>query len=321
MYAKGEGAILLDMDTMIDLHCDTIYHVLDDHKDFVHNDLSVDIEKLEANHRSTQCFAMFVHLGRQESPWKRVNELHDEFVRQMELHKDRICQVRTAREIHQNQKCGAILTTEEGGILEGELGRVATLASWGVRSFTLTWNFENELAWPNSKDPIVMAKGLKEKGIEAVGLLEQNHIIVDVSHLNDGGFWDVVKYSTKPFWASHSNARAVTGATRNMSDSMIRALSDKGGVMGLNFCPSFLSDDGLHESRVDDMVRHVLHERNVGGSQVLAIGTDFDGIGGTLELKSVAEMDRLRDRLAKAGLSQSELDAMWSGNALRVLSA
>lgn len=305
---------------MIDLHCDTIFHILDDKLSLVHNELSVDIEKLEANHKSTECFAMFVHLGK-ENPWKRVNDLHDEFVRQMELNKDRIVQVRSAEEIAANPKCGAILTTEEGGILEGNLDRIATLAEWGVRSFTLTWNFENELAWPNSKDPAVMARGLKEKGIEAIGLLEKHHIIVDVSHLNDGGFWDVVKYSTKPFWASHSDARAITGASRNMSDSMIRALSDKGGVMGLNFCTAFLSDDGKHESRIEDMVRHVLHEYKVGGSQVLAVGTDFDGIGGKLEIKDVSEMDRLRDRLAKAGLSQSELDAMWSGNAMRVLSA
>lgn len=309
------------MDTMIDLHCDTIYHVCDEKTDLLKNDYSVDIEKLEKNHKSTQCLAMFVYLEQGKSPWKRVNELHDTFVRQMALHQDRIRQVRTPKEIQSNPLCGAILTTEEGGIIEGDLARIQTLADWGVRSFTLTWNFENELAYPNSKDPAIMQKGLKEKGIEAVSELEKHHIIVDVSHLNDGGFWDLVKCATKPFWASHSNCRAVTGATRNLTDDMIKALSDKGGCMGLNFCPSFLSDDGKHESRIEDMVRHVLHARQVGGKEVLAIGTDFDGIGGKLEIGDVGQMDRLRDALSKAGLSQSELDDMWSRNALRVLDA
>ncbi len=309
------------MDTMIDLHCDTIYHILDDSLRLASNILSVDLDKLEQNHRSTQCFALFVQLGAQESPWQRACALHDEFVRQMEKHANRIRQVYSAKEICENKKCGAILTTEEGGILEGDLTRIGVLASWGVRSFTLTWNYENELAYPNSKDPLVMARGLKEKGIEALRLLEEHHIVVDVSHLNDGGFWDVVRHSTKPFWASHSNARAVTDSTRNMSDAMIRALSEKGGVMGLNFCPSFLTDDGKHESRIEDMVRHVLHERNVGGAEVLAIGTDFDGIGGRLEIEHVGEMEKLRDALGKAGIPQSDLDAMWSENALRVLSS
>lgn len=307
------------MDTMLDLHCDTIYHVCDEGKDLLANDLSVDIGQLEKNHNSTQCIAMFVHLQPGQSPWERVNRLHDTFVAQMQAHHDRIRQVRTVKEIKANRLCGAILTTEEGAILEGRLERIATLEQWGVRSFTLTWNFENELAFPNSKDADVMGKGLKPLGVEAVAELERHHIVVDVSHLNDGGFWDVVRCATRPFWASHSNARAVTDVPRNLSDAMIRALSDKGGVMGLNFCPSFLSNDGKRESRIDDMVRHVLHERNVGGSQVLAIGTDFDGIKGSLEIPRIGSMDRLRDALAKAGLSQSELDGMWSANALRVL--
>lgn len=305
---------------MIDLHCDTIYRVLDDGKELAENDLQVDIGKLEKNHYSTQCFALFVNLKGGVSPWKRANDLHDCFTSQMEKNRSRIAQVRTAREIRENAKCGAILTTEEGGIIEGNLERIATLASWGVRSFTLTWNYENELAYPNSRDASVMEKGLKPLGIEAVAELERCGIIVDVAHLSDGGFWDVAKYAKKPFWASHSNSRAVTRVPRNLTDAMLRALADHGGVAGLNFCASFLTDDGSHESRVADIVKHVLHERDVAGSSVLAIGTDFDGIAGTKpEIANISQMDRLRDALAKAGLSQSELDGMWSGNALRVL--
>ena len=308
------------MDTMIDLHCDTILQLEAD-DNLCENKLSVDIKKLERNHNSTQCFALFVKKDETSSPWRSVCDLHDRFMKEMERNKGRIRQVRTVEEIVSNPLPGAILTTEEGAILEGDLSRIATLQSWGVRSFTLTWNFENELAYPNSEDPEIMAKGLKAKGIEAIGELERRHIIVDVAHLNDGGINDVLRYSTKPFWASHSNSRAMTNVPRNLTDEQLRLMADKGCVAGLNFCASFLCDDGMHVSRIADMVRHVLHIRSVAGASVLAIGTDFDGIGGTLELPSVDRMDRLRDALKKAGLTETELDGMWAKNALRVLGA
>mgnify|MGYP001463934106 CR=1 FL=1 len=308
------------MKSMLDLHCDTILQ-LGENDHLYRNNLSVDIQKLEGNHNSTQCFALFVKKDEVKSPWKRVCDLHDRFLLELDSNKGKLRQVRTVEEIVSNKLPGAILTTEEGAILEGELGRIAILESWGVRSFTLTWNFENELAYPNSADPNVMAKGLKEKGIEAIGELEKRHIIVDVSHLNDGGIADVLKYSKKPFWASHSNSRAVTNVPRNLTDAQLRAMADKGCVAGLNFCSMFLTGDGKHESRVEDMVRHVLHIRSVAGASMLAMGTDFDGIGGKLELPTVDKLDILRDALSKAGLSETELDAMWRDNALRVLGA
>lgn len=89
--------------------------------------------------------------------------------------------------------------------------------------------------------------------------------------------------------------------------------------MGLNFAPAFLTEDGKRESRIRDMVRHVLHIRNVGGSGVLAIGSDFDGITGNLEIGTPARMPRLAHALKKAGLTVSEIEAMWQGNVRRVL--
>jgi membrane dipeptidase len=99
---------------------------------------------------------------------------------------------------------------------------------------------------------------------------------------------------------------------------MIRKIADAGGVVGLNFCPSFLSEAWEHSS-LESMARHMSHLRNVGGAEVLAIGTDFDGITGTLEIDHYTKMDRLWDALAKKGFSPTDLEGMWCGNALRVL--
>ena len=151
-------------------------------------------------------------------------------------------------------------------------------------------------------------------------------IIVDVSHLSDTGFWnvaDIMQQKGVPFVASHSNSREMTNHPRNMTDEMIKRLAECGGVMGLNLSPHFLNNNEPKDghSRIEDMVKHVLHIRKIGGSEVLSIGSDFDGIEGTLEVASPKDFDKLWEALSKAGLSQSELDKMWQYNARRVLEA
>ena len=310
---------------MIDLHCDTISALL--HKSpessLLDNLFSITESRLCKAGIGAQCFALFVHMRQiSVSPWEELNLLHDRFMSEME--RSSLVQMRSGREYDGTLK--AVLTTEEGGSLEGEISRLETLRNWGVMIFGLTWNYENELGWPNSADRNIMEKGLKEKGFEAVAECERLGITVDVSHLSDGGFWDVVRASAKPFMATHSNARAVTDVPRNLSDEMIRALSDKGGVMGLNLCPAFLYDmppglssSAMAESRIADMVRHVEHIYRTGGEDVLALGTDFDGIEGRLEIPSPDFLHLLFDALSCRGMAPSVIDKMREKNALRVL--
>jgi membrane dipeptidase len=200
--------------------------------------------------------------------------------------------------------------------VEGDLSRLAILKDWGVRMASLTWNHENDLGYPHTYSD----KSLKDLGIEAVSEMERLGIVVDVSHLSDGGFYSVLEHAKKPFVASHSNSRCCTPDSRNLSDEMLRSLGDVGGVVGLNFFPSFLSSD-REENPIANMVRHVRHMRNMGGSGILAIGTDFDGIVGTLAIADISGMEKLWYALLDAGFSNSELEGMWQKNALRVLSA
>ena len=151
-------------------------------------------------------------------------------------------------------------------------------------------------------------------------------MVIDVSHLSDGGFLNVAEFVKKtgmPFVASHSNARAITAHPRNLPDMYIRKLSEAGGVMGLNFASHFLSDtqppDG--ESRICDMVTHILHIRKIAGSEVLAIGSDFDGVESRMEIDSPAKMVMLYETLHQTGLSEDELEKIFYKNAQRVLTA
>lgn len=312
---------------MIDLHSDTIYRLWEEggEKSLSNNSFMIDKTRLEKGGVVGQCFALFTPMysdrvkSKELSPWGVVNELHDRFVK--EVTESCIPQMCKASDL-EDGKLHAILTTEEGAILEGDISRLSTLSSWGVKIFGFTWNYENELAYPNSKDESVMRMPLKEKGMEALSECEKLGILVDVSHLNDGGFYDIANRATKPFIATHSNSRAMTGSTRNLTDDMLKVLADKGGVAGLNLCPAFLRPNGddARVSRVGDMVRHVMHIYKVAGEDVLAIGTDLDGITGDLEIDSPDKLYLLHDALLEAGLSSRILDKFEFENAYRVLS-
>ena len=302
---------------IIDLHSDTIYRIWKDGGNLIRNDYSIDKAKLEKGDVLFQCFALFVPMyenvpesKRALSPWQILSELHSVFAE------------KTA-EAGIDDK--AVLTTEEGASIEGDISRLQTLKDWGVRIFGLTWNYENELGYPNSHDENVMGKGLKERGIEAVKECGRLGIAVDVSHLSDGGFWDVLRYAEGPVLATHSNARSIADVPRNLSDDSLRALADKGGVAGLNLCPAFLdvsfsTDDSNAMSRVSDAARHVMHIWKTAGEDILALGSDFDGIEGNLEISSPDRFYLLSDELEMQGMPISIIEKLFYRNAQRVLS-
>ena len=142
-------------------------------------------------------------------------------------------------------------------------------------------------------------------------------IIVDVSHLSDAGFYDVCRYSDRPFVASHSNARSVCGVARNLSDDMIRKLSDKGGVTGLNYCSAFIEDHNEEYTTIDKMVEHIRHIVDVGGIDCVGLGSDFDGIGNKLEIKDASGLPLLYEALKKY-YSEDEIEKIFYKNVLRV---
>ncbi len=314
---------------VVDMHCDTIGELWKAEKagkpiSLRSNSLHIDLEKMQKGDYLLQNFAMFVFLGREKDPLVNVLEMIDVYNRAMAENADLIAPVLKYEDIEKNRAAGKLsgmLTIEEGAVLKGNPYVVRSLYQLGVRMLTLTWNFENEIGYPNT---IVKAKnydpsrhyGLKPEGIEIVREMNRVGMIVDVSHLGDDGFWDVAKYCDGPFVASHSNARAVCNHTRNMTDDMIRTLADKGGVMGLNFCGDFLNPNG--KSRVEDMVRHAKHIINIGGSDILGLGTDYDGIDGDLELDHCDKMPLLAQEMEHQGFSTQQIEKIFHGNVLRL---
>lgn len=323
---------------VLDMHCDTISVLLDENlkgknKSLRSNDLSIDLNKMKQGDYLLQNFACFVCLGQVEDPVKRVHQLIDHYYEQINKNKDMIAPVLKYSDIEENEKNGlmsSLLTIEEGGVVANNLALLRNYYRLGVRMITLTWNYANGIGHPNfvsDKDMsfqdlkhINEKDGLTPFGIDYIQEMERLGIIVDVSHLSDAGFYDVLKYSKKPFVASHSNARAVCDVARNMSDDMILKLAERGGVMGINFCGDFLkqSDVGSEVSCVKDMINHIIYIKKLAGIDCIGLGTDFDGITSELEIKDASMMNQLAIALTNNGFTEEEIEKIFYKNVLRV---
>lgn len=168
-------------------------------------------------------------------------------------------------------KTAGLLTIENSKLLAASPDMVERIERAGVRMATLTWNAANPLGSGHETH-----QGLTPFGRSIVAALEARDIVVDVSHLNDEGFSDLVAIARKPFAASHSNARAVCNHPRNLTDDQFRAIRDAGGICGLNFHTAFLSED-TREVTPEDLIKHLEHWMEIGGEDVCALGSDYDG--------------------------------------------
>jgi membrane dipeptidase len=318
------------------MHCDSLLKGIDDHQLYDRPGNMLDVSRMILAGQGAQFFAVFF-------PPKPSDDVRPPAgVRPMPLSDDALFErarsllldtaaayssvlrmVYNAGDIRENMRAGlisALLTVEDGRAVNGDMARLGWFFNAGVRVMGLTWNAPNCFGHPNSPDPGAMALGLTEFGREAIHEMNTLGILIDVSHLSDGGFTDVAALSKKPFAATHSNCRALCGHPRNLTDGMIRMLASAGGVAGVNFMPGFLTSDGGRESRVEDICRHVLHFINTGGEDCVALGTDFDGIDGAFEIGQPTEMSKLFDALEQRGLSERQLEKFAFSNVLRVLS-
>lgn len=335
---------------IIDMHCDTISELYRKRKtgsreSLYSNEGHIDIGKLKAGGALLQNFALFIHMGSVENPLEEVLQMVDLYYEELEADKESLAPVYCYADIERNRsegKISALLTVEEGAVCKGKLSYLRDLHRLGVRMMTLTWNYPNEIGHPalHAERGYEMAEdgktdgekvpfykradrehGLTETGREFVAEMERIGMIIDVSHLSDAGFYDVLACTKKPFVASHSNARSVCPWVRNLTDDMIRKLAERGGVMGLNFCPDFLTEVSEGEPNpgtIAAITTHAKHIIRVGGIDCLGLGSDFDGIGGHSELPDYSYMPRLTEALQKAGLTSGEVDKILYKNVLRV---
>lgn len=328
----------------IDMHCDTLSEIWRGNAQSLEcNGLCVDLERLKKAGAKTQFFACFVNAAGSgsdvwERAWKNVLGM-TELARSSEG--EQLHFIREAGEVEGgnpiNPVCPpvpeqefsgikGILTVEEGGVLNGKMERLDELYRRGIRLITLTWNYENCIGSPNSLDPQVMERGLKPFGIQVVERMNELGMIIDVSHLSDGGFWDCIRCSRTPIVASHSNARSLCSHPRNLTDEMLRALGNKGGVAGVNFYSAFLREkNGTGESvraGLEDIVRHMRRMMDQAGEDAVALGTDFDGFETEAlpeKIRGVQDMDLLWEAMKRSGITSRQIDKIAYGNVSRIM--
>ena len=311
----------------VDLHCDSILEIYTKKKDLADLAGHINLEKLQRGGVLMQCFAAFiatydcaerngVHVG----AYELFCAMADIFDRQMALYPDVLAPARSYADVVKNRaegKISALLTVEDAVPLAGRIERVDEMFARGVRMAALLWNYENSLGFPNSPDAREHAKPLKPFGREAVERMNELGIIVDVSHLSEGGFWDVADISRKPFIASHSCARALCDHSRNLTDAQLRAVAEHGGIVGVNFNSGFLNGREDYTPNAD-IIRHMDYIRQKAGIESLALGSDFDGIDCALELRDCAGLPSLAGAMESV-FTDDEIDLISSKNALRVL--
>lgn len=330
---------------LVDMHCDTISELMKASAGdtLMGNNLSISVEGLEKAGTLVQFFACFVNAasfeetktpgnsgiaGRQKqiSPtgWERAYRAVIKMIERMDREQNEKVKIACSySEIMENKRRGiisAVKTVEEGGVISGKLSRLDTLYQAGIRLVTLTWNYANCLGYPNSREKTIMEKGLTRFGFQAVERMNELGILVDVSHLSDGGFWDCIRISKVPICASHSNARALCNHPRNLTDEMLRALGKAGGAAGINFYPAFLREGGA--AVLDDIACHAVHMIQVGGEETVAIGTDFDGFDNEVReqwIGHVRDMGLVWEAMKKRGITERQLDKIMGENALRII--
>ncbi|RNC28992.1 MAG: hypothetical protein AWM53_00912 [Candidatus Dichloromethanomonas elyunquensis] len=215
-----------------------------------------------------------------------------------------------------NGKIGLLLHVEGGEILAENIFMLDIIYRLGVRSLGLTWNQRNAIA--DGIGERQSSGGLSQFGLNVISKMNELGMIIDVSHINKAGFWDVLHHSNSPVIASHSCAQTLCQHPRNLDDEQLKALAGSKGVVGINFCKDFLCESG--EANMDDIVKHICHIAEVAGIDTVGFGSDFDGIPSTPDgFENVSKYPLLIEKLYQRSFSMMEIEKICHGNFVRVL--
>lgn len=316
-----------------DAHCDTISRIYENKQNLLDNDGMLDLRRMS---QGIQIFAAFIDKKDIKcSPMNYCIKLIKKYYDEIEKNSDIISPCLSysdAEALIKRGGKGSILSIEGGEAIESNFAAIDMYYRLGVRLITLTWNYANELA-DGVGEP--RGGGLTEFGREAVRRMNELGIIVDVSHLSERGFWDVMEITSKPIAASHSNAKSICRHPRNLTDEQIKAIVQNRGFIGINFCPAFL-DDRLadldmrgadydefiknNKSSSEDIVRHIEHMFSLGAAENVGLGSDFDGIAATpIDVDGADKMQYLAEKIGSA-ISLDAAERVAYKNFMRFLS-
>lgn len=315
--------------------------IIDGHNDLVlrrwrgEPSLHLDLEAALAAGFSGGFFALYVPSPKFPDPTETPYALplpdpipHDEAARIAEELFAVLCELPVTRATStadfENGRITAIVHMEGAEPIAPDLSNLEDWYDRGLRSIGLTWSRPNLFAegvpfrFPSSSDT---GGGLTDAGRELVRACNRLGILVDLSHLNWAGFWDVAEISNAPLVATHSNAHALCASSRNLNDEQLDAIVASGGIVGVNFAITFLREDGLErrDTSITEIVRHVDYLAEHMGIDHVALGSDFDGAAVPDELGGAAGLPKLIDALRASGHDDDAVAKITHRNWLRVL--
>ena len=305
---------------VFDLHCDTALALSERAEVYTSlrsNNRHVDLTRAGELGGYCQCFAMFTFPKFEEWFGRPVTAVFEEMVSNLlsefEENRDLIAQARNTAEIEANLAAGkmsAVLTLEGPAGIDYDPARLQELYDRGFRISTLGWNEHNSLVGSH-----VTGGGLTDRGREYVRECQRLGILVDVSHISDEGFWDIMKITDAPIVASHSNSRNVYGHSRNLTDDMFRAICETGGTAGMNLYADFLGEKDVN---LDTVCDHILHLMELDPSvSHISLGGDLDGCDRLpAGFAGVDSYNALADRLMARGLDEKTVRNIYWHNTM-----
>lgn len=305
---------------IIDGHCDTLEKYFDLEADiYKGGQTQLSIKGLKKGGVGLQFFACWISPNVKDSSLLRGLSLIDAYHNMLSSYQQHIHPVLSYEDISYARKQGKIatlLTVEGGEILEEKLYNLRILYRLGVRSLTLTWNYKNALAdGALESDP---KGGLSNFGHKVVKEMNKLGMLVDVSHISEKAFYDVIQVSSKPIAATHSNAYSVMKHPRNLNDAQIKAIARKKGIIGINFYPKFLTTEKKVYRK--DIIRHIDYIASLVGIDILGFGSDFDGIEITPEdIRGPEAFELIINDLLRLNYKEADIKKIAHDNYRRVL--
>ena len=299
-----------------DAHCDTITTCLDSGQALFENSYHIDLLRAQKFTPYAQIFAIWIDDDtRGAAAQERFWQAYAFFIAQLKENAGRLSLCTGAKTYENAIESGvpaAFLAVEGGQGLGGDICQVEKLYTAGVRLMTLTWNGENELGYGCMCPE---AKGLKPFGRQVLTEMNRLHMLIDVSHLNEAGFWDVME-TGEAIVASHSNAKAICDHKRNLTDAQFSALMKAGGGVGINLYAPFVGENPT----VDTLINHIEHFWGLNGEDCLFIGADFDGIDTPVKgFSQIGDMENLYERLLQKNYSENLLHKLFYENLQRIM--
>jgi len=307
---------------IIDGHCDTLCDVADGLRDLRtrSNKGHLDLERLRIAGVKGQIFALYTDDNYiTDGALPRTLKLISAFLKELDK-SDQMVHVKCpgdAAKAYELNKIACFLSIEGGEALNGDLDMLRVFYEIGVRLMGITWNRKNQLA--SGVGDGVLDEGLTPFGKTVIAEMNRLGMVIDISHISEKGFWDIIDITESPIIASHSNSRKLADHPRNLTDEQAKIIADNGGVIGVTLVKPFL---GNSRGNIRGVVEHIDHFVNLLGDDHVSIGCDFDGISDELlpdGIKDVTDIKKIVEELVSMGYEDSSIEKIMGLNLLRVI--